>query len=84
LTADYDHDPVAALTAALRIVAERPDAAWSTLVGCVESDIAPSELIVGKLSALDRLLMLLVEQRRLPCHPATDDGAAPPSGTAPR
>jgi hypothetical protein len=83
LTTGYDDGPVAALTAALRIVAERPDADWGTLVGCIESDIAASELIVGNLSALDRLLMLLVEQRTLPCHPATDDGAPPPSGTVP-
>jgi len=64
LMADYDSDPVAALTAALRVVLDRPDGDWTGLVkaagfGCAQR----IRLQAADPSALDELLIDLNETR---------------------
>jgi hypothetical protein len=66
LLADYDDDPVAALTAALRIVLEQPDATWPELVSRAGlPDTQAAALLVGEEGALDALARTLNELRAL-------------------
>jgi hypothetical protein len=66
LLRDYDIDPVPALTAALRVVLQLPDATWPELVDA--SGLAPDRrraLVGGEVGALDDLVAELNEQRRI-------------------
>jgi hypothetical protein len=66
MLADYDHDPVAALTTALRTTLDRPDLDWTALVklagfGCARR----IRLQASETAALDELLVELNEFRAL-------------------
>ncbi len=66
LLATYDADPVAALTAALRIVLDRPDADYRTLVTTGPfDDERRTRLLAGDVATLDALTRELNETRRL-------------------
>jgi hypothetical protein len=66
LLADYDADPVASLSAALRIVLSMPDAAWpELLVAAPISADRRAALLTQEQSALDALVTELNELRRL-------------------
>ena len=66
LLATYDADPVAALTAALRIVLDRPDADYRTLVTTGPfDDERRTRLLVGDVATLDALTRELNETRCL-------------------
>jgi hypothetical protein len=61
----YDADPVGALTAAMRLVREQPEASWEQLVGTLpEAKRAP--LLAREPAALDSLAAELNELRTLP------------------
>ena len=66
LFATYDADPVAALTAALRIVLDRPDVDYRTLVttGPFDDD-RRTRLLAGDVATLDTLAQELNETRTL-------------------
>jgi hypothetical protein len=64
LMADYDADPVAALTTALRATLEQPELEWTALVKLAGFDCARRiRLQAGETAALDELLVELNEQR---------------------
>src|SRR4051812_9204714 len=66
---DYDADPIAALTAALRTTLAMPAATWESLVRA--ASIEPNlreRLLKGELPALDRLAVELNERRCLDDH----------------
>jgi hypothetical protein len=64
LMADYDADPVAALTTALRTTLEHPEMEWTALVRLAGFDCARRiRLQAGETAALDELLVELNEQR---------------------
>ncbi|HEY4333536.1 MAG TPA: hypothetical protein VGM78_13230 [Ilumatobacteraceae bacterium] len=66
MLADYDHEPIAALTTALRIVLDRPSAAWPELVHAAGlTDTRTAALLVGDERTLDELLTELNELRAL-------------------
>jgi hypothetical protein len=66
LLATYDDDPFAALTAALRIVLDRPDADYRTLVTTGPfDDERRTRLLVGDVATLDALARELNETRHL-------------------
>ena len=66
LLGSYDDDPVAALTAALRIVLERADDSWPELVRAARfSDTRAAALLLGEQTALDDLARDLNELRTL-------------------
>lgn len=66
LLATYDADPVAALTAALRIVLDRPDADYRTLVTTGPfDDERRTRLLAGDVATLDALTRELNETRHL-------------------
>jgi hypothetical protein len=62
LTDDYDADPVAALTRALRVITATAGASWAELV-----EICPLPLRAGlanhEIATLDALLRLCIETR---------------------
>jgi hypothetical protein len=63
---DYDADPIAALTAALRTTLAMPDGPWESLLSA--APIEPEQrarLLNGELAALDRLAAELNERRCL-------------------
>ena len=66
LLADYDRNPVAALTDALRVALDRPDADWVELVEAGFSDASARALLDQNLDALDALVANLNELRDLP------------------
>lgn len=67
LLRDYDRDPVAALTDALRIVLDAPTDSWTELVRRAAFDDARrAMLLAGDQSALDGLAAELNEQRGVP------------------
>jgi len=66
LLADYDDDPVAALTAALRVVLDRPHDDWTQLVKAAGFTCARRILLqAGDTVALDELAAELNEMRSL-------------------
>jgi hypothetical protein len=66
LLADYDHDPVAAVTAALRVVLEQPHADYRALVQSAPFDgVRRIRLLAADLTDLDQLARELNETRTL-------------------
>ena len=66
LLGSYDDGPVAALTAALRIVLERADDSWPELVRAAGfTDTRAAALLLGEQTALDDLARDLNELRTL-------------------
>ncbi len=67
LLRDFDADPVAALTAALRVVLEQPSAQWKELLAVAAFPNARrARLLAGDQDALDELAAELNEARDLP------------------
>ena len=63
----YDHDPVGALTRALRIVLEQPDGEWTAMVKAAGFSCAQRIRLQGHdPAALDELLTHLNELRTTP------------------
>jgi len=66
LLVDYDTDPVAALSAALRIVLDMPDAEWAALLAATPLDATRRRLLIERdESSLDQLAAELNERRDL-------------------
>jgi hypothetical protein len=66
LLTDYDTDPVAALSAALRIVLDMPDAEWPALLTATPLDATRRQLLIETdESSLDQLAAELNERRDL-------------------
>jgi hypothetical protein len=66
MMADYDRDPVAALTVALRTTLDQPDLEWTALVKMAGFDCARRiRLQAVDTAALDELLVELNEQREI-------------------
>jgi hypothetical protein len=66
LLADYDGDPVGALTVALRRLLDRPDASFDELVAGAGFDVERCHaLVLRDVDALDALAAELNERRRL-------------------
>ena len=66
LLVDYDADPVAALSAALRVVLDMPGADWATLLAAAPLDAARRRLLLdADESSLDQLAAELNERRAL-------------------
>ncbi|HEY4610468.1 MAG TPA: hypothetical protein VFE86_15760 [Ilumatobacteraceae bacterium] len=66
---DYDADPIAALTVALRTTLAMPAGTWESLLRA--ASIEPNlreRLLKGELAALDRLAVELNERRCLDDH----------------
>ncbi len=64
MMADYDRDPVEALTTALRIALDRPDAGWTDLVSAAGYGCARRiRLQAQETAALDELAAELNELR---------------------
>ena len=85
----YDLDPIAALTVALRIILDRPDASWSQLLDAAPIDDARRRLLVtADQASLDALAAELNERRCLENDRANtpqfrqedDAGSVPPTG----
>ena len=67
LLGSYDDDPIAALTAALRIVLDRADDSWPELIRAGDfTETRAAALLVGDQGALDALAGELNELRALP------------------
>jgi hypothetical protein len=66
LLADYDADPIVAVTRALRRVLRMPDATWVELLDAAPIDAGRRQLLLsGDQASLDRLVAELNERRRL-------------------
>ena len=66
MLAAYDTDPIAALTAALRIVLDMPDGGWAALVAAAPIDEdRRGRLLSHDVSSLDQLTAELNEFRSL-------------------
>lgn len=66
LLAEYDADPIGALTRALRRVVRMPDATWAELLAAAPIDAGRRQLLLsGDEASLDRLAAELNERRRL-------------------
>ena len=66
LLTDYDADPIAALTAAMRKVLHMPDATWAELLDAARIDAARRQLLLSADEAsLDQLAAELNERRSL-------------------
>jgi hypothetical protein len=65
LLSAYDHDPVGALTGALRVVLDHPEAGWEALVGLLPPG-RRAPLLERRPSALDALAAELNETRAAP------------------
>jgi hypothetical protein len=66
LLAGYDIDPIAALTAALRIVLDMPDAGWAALIAAAPIDAnRRGRLLSHEVSSLDQLAVELNEFRSI-------------------
>ena len=62
----YDHDPITALTAALRLTVEAPGATWDELLVIAPFDPRRAErLRAGEVCALDELFVELNELRAI-------------------
>jgi len=67
MLATYDHDPVAALTVALRTVLDQPDAGWPQLLEKAPVTCALRiRLQAAEVAAFDELAAHLNEVRTLP------------------
>ena len=67
LLGSYDDDPVAALSAALRLVLERSGDSWPELVRAANfTETRAAALLIGEQGALDDLASELNELRDLP------------------
>ena len=93
LLADYDTDPIGALTAALRIILEMPDSSWEVLLAAAPIDAGRrQQLQSADQPSLDQLAAELNERRSFddyqeskPAYrPAVDGGSARSSDTQPR
>ncbi len=93
LLADYDDDPVGALTTALRITLEQPDASWPALLAAAPINAGRRNLLLDDdQQELDALAAELNELRGLAAPPASTpvfrpvsgDGSARSSGTRSR
>jgi hypothetical protein len=93
LLADYDDDPVGALTVALRTMLALPDASWPALLVAAPISAGRRQLLLGEdQQALDELAAELNELRGLDELPASmpasrqvgDDGSARSSDTRSR
>ena len=93
LLGDYDTDPIVALTHALRVVLETPDASWAMLLAAAPIDAGRRHgLLSIEEAALDQLAAELNERRGFDEHPehkpayrpAVDSGSARSSDTQPR
>jgi hypothetical protein len=93
LLADYDADPVDALTNALRITLDQPDASWRALLAAAPITAARRQLLLDEEQhALDALVVELNELRGLGELPENTpasrqvggDGSARSSDTRPR
>ena len=66
LLADYDADPIGALTTAIRRVLRMPDATWPQLLAAAPIDAGRRQLLLsGDQARLDRLAAELNERRGL-------------------
>lgn len=66
LLRDYDRDPIGALTTALRVVLDKPDADWAALLSAAPLPEARcNRLQAGEQAALDELAAELNEVRTL-------------------
>ena len=66
LLADYDADPIGALTTALRRVLHLPHATWAELLAAAPIDAGRRALLLsGDQTSLDRLVAELNERRGL-------------------
>ncbi|MEY2581524.1 MAG: hypothetical protein QOE09_1373 [Ilumatobacteraceae bacterium] len=66
LLTDYDIDPIGALTTALRVILDLPDATWPTLLAAAPIEAARrNSLLAGEEPSLDRLASELNEFRSL-------------------
>jgi hypothetical protein len=66
LLADYDADPIGALTTALRKVLRMPDAPWAELLAAAPINASRRQLLLsGDQASLDRLAAELNERRSL-------------------
>ncbi len=66
LLRDFDGQPIPALTTALRVVLDEPNAAWQTLVSASGLPIERRQrLLAGEQAALDALVSELNENRGL-------------------
>lgn len=92
LLADFDTDPIGALTAALRIVLDRPDSSWAALLAAAPIDADRRQrLQSADEPSLDQLAAELNERRGFDEHPeskpayrpAVDGGSARSSDTQP-
>ena len=92
LLADYDADPIGALTVALRIALDRADANWTELLDAAPIDAGRRRrLVVAEVSALDQLAVELNERRGLDdprssmpgSRQEADGGSSRPTGTPP-
>jgi hypothetical protein len=64
LLTDYDTDPIGALTTALRIVMQMPDATWAALLTAAPIDARRRQLLLSADQArLDQLATELNERR---------------------
>lgn len=64
LLADYDADPIAALTAALRIALDMPGAGWATLLAAAPIEATRRRLLLdADETSLDQLARELNERR---------------------
>ncbi len=90
LLADYDTDPVAVLTTALRIILDMPEATWTKLLAAAPIDADRRQrLQSADESSLDQLASELNErrsfdedrQRMRAFHPEAGDDSAPPTDT---
>ena len=90
LLAEYDADPVEALTAALRVLLDLPDADWPSLLEAapIDADRRQRLQAAGE-TDLDHLAAELNERRGLDeprantpvSRPAAGAGSGPPTGT---
>ena len=66
LLRDYDADPIAALTTALRAALDQPDADWAALLAATPLSTGHrNRLLAGEQTALDELAAELNETRGL-------------------
>ncbi len=81
LLADYDADPMGALTVSLRIVLDRSDANWTELLDAAPIDAdRRRRLVAADERALDQLAAELNERRGLDGPRSSMPGSRPEAG----